>query len=161
MSLLGAHDDRHRVDRLVAAGVGVLLVLFGADAVRVGLGHAFAGPQGGLVVGQFGADVLSGVVHLLLAAVLLVAGVRGTGAARAADRLVGAVCFVLAVLGLVTRGTGFDLLAARSKTGDLHLVLALLLVGVGVVADRAPTSGHGPRYRTVRPVSARGGRHEH
>ena len=150
MSFLGGHDDRHQANRGTAAVIGVLLVLFGLAAVQVGLGHPFAGRQGGRVMGLFGANLLSSVVHLLLGVVLLAAAAAGTARARTANRVVGGACLLLALYGLAAETTDGDLLAVQGGTNDLHLLRALVLVAVGVLADRTPTSGNGPRYRTVR-----------
>lgn len=150
MTFLGRLDDQHHVNRITAAVVGVLLALFGLAGIKVGLGHPFADPQGGNSLGQFGVNLLSAVVHLLLAAALLAAAAAGTPRARLVNRLVGGACLLLAVYGLAAGPSSADLLAADQHTNDLHLLLALVLIVVGVLADRAPTSGHGPKYRTVR-----------
>lgn len=150
MSFLGRLDEQRHVNRSTAAVVGVLIALFGLGGIKVGLGHPFADPQGGKILGQFGVNLLSSSVHLLLAAGLLAAAATGTAGSRLANRLVGGACLLLAVYGLAAGPGSADLLAADDHTNDLHLLLALVLIAVGAVADRARTSGHGPEYRTVR-----------
>lgn len=150
MSFLSAPDDRGRANRIAAGSVAVVLLLFGFAAIPAGLGHPFGGQDGGEVLGLLKANLLSAAVHLALGSVLLAAAVRGTKRARLANRGVGGACLLLAVYGLIAEDTWADLLATNGGDNDLHLVLVLVLLAVGVLADRMPTHGHGPKYRTVR-----------
>jgi len=108
---------------------GVVALAFGAVFVVVGL-------AGGELLGLFQVNVLHNVVHLAIGVVLIAAALRGDGAARAANRVVGVLYLVLFVAGLFLVGTGLNLVALNMNDNILHLVLGVALAGIGFGADR-------------------------
>lgn len=94
-----------------------------------------AGADAPAILGLFPVNVLHNLAHLLL-------GIWGILAARSFDgartyaRIAGVLYLVLAVLGLVDP-TGFGLIPLGGGDVALHVVLGLILAGVGFTAKQA------------------------
>ena len=122
---------------------GIVALVFGAVFVLVGLagflvsgGHPAAGTTGGALLGLFQVNVLHNIVHLAIGVVMIAAALRGDIAARGANRTFGVLYLVLFVAGLFLVGTALNLVALNVGDNILHLVLGVVLAGVGFGADR-------------------------
>ena len=137
--------SQHRAGERTGRSIQPLLgFVFGAGYLVVGLagftvsdGHAFAGHDGGKLLGIFMVNPLHNVAHLAVGAVLLGAAYAGTRAARLANLTVGAVYLPLAVVGLFVLSSSANILALNSPDNALHLASALVLLGTGLTAPRA------------------------
>jgi hypothetical protein len=88
----------------------------------------------------FGTNVAHDLVHLLTGVVALAVGF-GSGdpaKARAFNLTFGTVYAVVALLGFGLADLMRDLLAVNTPDNLLHLAIALLLVGVGLLAPTGP-----------------------
>jgi hypothetical protein len=126
----------------------IIAVVFGAVYVLVGLlGFAFTGgvgfiaTQGGLLLGIFEVNPLHNVAHLLIGAVLLIGGLVSVRAAKTINIVIGAAYLLLGIVGFFLTGTAANILALNTPDHFLHLASAILLLGVGVGADRASVPG--------------------
>ncbi len=126
------------VNRLVGVVFGAVYVLVGLLGFTVSGGSSFAGTEGGLLLGIFMVNPLHNIAHILVGALLLAGGLGTVLAAKSVNTLVGAVYLVLGVLGLFLLGSSADILALNSADNGLHFASALLLLVVGLAADRAP-----------------------
>jgi hypothetical protein len=133
------------VNQLVGLGFGAVYVLVGVLGFVVSGDHAFAGAEGGHLLGVFAVNGLHNVVHLLVGAGLVGSAVAGPTVARKVNIVVGAVYLVVGVLGLVVGGTSLNLLALNAADHGLHFASALLLLGVGVAANRGANRTHASR----------------
>jgi hypothetical protein len=115
-------------------------------AAVAGAGFALAGLVGFFisenVVSKTDSDLLGfqvnhlhNVVHLLIGLALLAASKR-QDTARSANLAIGGTYLLLGVLGPLLDGSALDVIALNSADNGLHLVSGLLLVGVGVAADK-------------------------
>lgn len=125
-----ATDTKDRLTRspsvLTAVVVGGVLALVGV------LAPLFAGPSGEFVV--FGRNYIHDGVHLLTGVAGLAAGFYAGGRfARGYAVSLGAVYLLVAVLGIVFLPTLRRLLEVNVADNGLHLVLAFVLLGVGLV----------------------------
>lgn len=127
---------RNSPNRLVATIFGAVYILVGLLGFAVTSGVAFAATSGGLLLGVFEVNPLHNIAHLLIGAVLLVAGLTRVTAAKAANTTVGAVYLLLGIIGFFLVGTSANILALNTPDHFLHLVSAIVLLGVGLAAER-------------------------
>ncbi|MET4782861.1 DUF4383 domain-containing protein [Glaciihabitans sp. UYNi722] len=123
----------------------LLAVVFGAVYLVVGLlgfittsasNTGFFETSGGLLLGIFEVNVFHNVAHLVIGAALLLAGLSGVSAARTVNSVVGATYLVLGIVGLFITGTDANILALNGADHILHFASAVLLLGVGLGADK-------------------------
>jgi hypothetical protein len=124
------------VNGLAALVFGAVFVVVGLAGFLVSGGHPAVGTTGGALLGLFQVNVLHNLVHLLIGAVMIAAALRGDLAARGVNRAVGLLYLVLFVAGLFLVGTSLNIVALNGQDNILHLVLGVVLAGVGFGADR-------------------------
>lgn len=127
-------------NRLVATIFGAVYLLVGLLGFAVTGGVGFVATKGGLLLGIFEVNPLHNVAHLLIGAVLLIAGLTRVAAAKAANITIGAVYLLLGIVGFFLVGTGANILALNTPDHFLHLVSAIVLLGVGLGAERTVRS---------------------
>jgi hypothetical protein len=127
-------------NRLVATIFGAVYLLVGLLGFAFTGGVGFVATQGGLLLGIFEVNPLHNVAHLLIGAVLLIAGLTRVGAAKAANTTIGAVYLLLGIVGFFLVGTGANILALNTPDHFLHLASAIVLLGVGLGAERTVRS---------------------
>jgi uncharacterized membrane protein YuzA (DUF378 family) len=125
-------------NRLVATVFGAVYLLVGLAGFLVTGGLPFAGQQGNALV-VFDVNPLHNVVHLGIGLALLLASPSVAGA-RATTTTIGAVYLLVGVLGLFLIGSGANILALNGADNVLHLASAVLLLAVGLGADKAPAA---------------------
>src|SRR5688572_29691101 len=123
-------------NRLVATIFGAVYLVVGALGFAVTGGVGFIATEGGLLLGIFEVNPLHNVAHLLIGAALLIAGLSSVIAAKWVNIIVGAVYLLLGVVGFFLAGTDFNILALNTFDHLLHLASALVLLGVGLAAER-------------------------
>lgn len=89
-----------------------------------------------VVIGVLGVNVFLNVVHILIGAGLLIAGLLSAKAARTVNSAVGAVYLVLGLAGLFLIGTAANILALNVADNVLHFGTAAILLAVGLGADK-------------------------
>ena len=121
----------------------LLGVIFGAVYLLVGLlgfavtgGVGFLATKGGLLLGIFMVNPFHNVAHLLIGAVLLIGGLISVRAPKTDNIIIGAAYLLLGIVGFFLVGTSLNVLALNTFDHFLHLVSAILLLGVGFAADR-------------------------
>ena len=127
-------------NRLVATIFGAVYLLVGLLGFAFTGGVGFVATQGGLILGIFEVNPLHNVAHLLIGAALLIAGLTKLAAAKAVNTTVGAVYLLLGIVGFFLVGTGANILALNTPDHFLHLVSAIVLLGVGLGAERTVRS---------------------
>jgi len=125
-------------NRIVATIFGAVYLLVGLLGFAVTGGVGFIATEGGLLLGIFEVNPLHNVAHLLIGAALLVTGLMSTKAAKATNITIGAVYLLLGVVGFFLVGTALNILALNTFDHFLHLASAIVLLGVGLAADRGP-----------------------
>lgn len=121
-------------NRLLAAVFGTVYLLVGLAGFVVTSGVGFAATEGTNLL-LFEVNPLHNIVHLGVGAALLLAS-RTVAAARGVNVTIGAVYLLVGVLGLFLIGTGANIIALNGADNVLHLASAILLLGVGLGADR-------------------------
>ena len=121
-------------NRLVAAVFGVVYLLVGLLGFVVTGFSNFAGTNGDSLLG-FEVNPLHNIVHLLIGALLLGAS-RAVATAKGANTTVGAVYLLVGVLGLFLLDSSANILALNGADNVLHLASAIVLLGVGLSADK-------------------------
>lgn len=125
----------------------LLGTIFGAVYIVVGLlgfivtgSVGFVATKGALLIGVFEVNPLHNVAHLLIGAALLIGALSSVMAAKAVNTTVGAVYLVLGIVGFFITGTTLNILALNTSDHFLHLASAIVLLGVGLAADKSMTS---------------------
>jgi hypothetical protein len=134
---LEARAGRLRLNGPVALGLGAVFVVVGLAGFFVSGSHHPVSADGGELFGLFRVNVLHNIVHVAVGAGLVAAGILGGRPAKVANRTFGFGYLALFVAGLFVAGTGMDLIALNGADNALHLLLGMVLVTVGLGADRA------------------------
>jgi hypothetical protein len=136
---------RSSPNRLVAVIFGAVYLLVGALGFAYTGGVGFVATEGGLLLGIFEVNPLHNIVHLLVGAALLIAGLSSVVAAKTINVIIGAVYLLLGIVGFFLVGSALNILALNTFDHFLHLASALVLLGVGLAADRTVRSTQSPR----------------
>ncbi len=123
-------------NRLVATIFGAVYLVVGLLGFAYTGGVGFVATKGGLILGIFEVNPLHNIAHLLIGAALLIAGLTRLAAAKAVNTTVGAVYLLLGIVGFFLVGTDANILALNTPDHFLHLVSAIVLLGVGLGADK-------------------------
>jgi hypothetical protein len=123
-------------NRLLAAVFGAVYLLVGLLGFAVTGGVSFIATDGNLLLGLFAVNPLHNIAHLLIGAALLIAGLSTVAASRSVNTVVGAVYLLLGIVGFFLVGTAFNILALNTADHFLHLASAIVLLGVGLAADK-------------------------
>ena len=127
---------RSSPNRLVATIFGAVYILVGLLGFAVTGGVAFIATEGGLLLGIFEVNPLHNIAHLLIGAALLIAGIASARAAKIVNIVVGATYLLLGIVGFFLVGTALNILALNTFDHFLHLASAIVLLGVGLAAER-------------------------
>jgi hypothetical protein len=125
-------------NRLLGTIFGAVYLLVGLAGFAVTGFSNFAGTEGDTLI-VFDVNPLHNIVHLLIGALLLGAS-RAVPTAKGANTLVGAVYLVVGIIGLFLVGTDANILALNGADNVLHFACAILLLGVGLGADKRSTA---------------------
>ena len=127
------------VNQLLGWVFGAVYVLVGIVGFFVSSGVAFAGTHGTSLLG-FDVNPLHDVAHLVIGLLLALAASRGLPTSRGVNTLVGAVYGLLGVVGLFILDSSANILALNGADNVLHLLSAVLLLAVGLGADKRARS---------------------
>lgn len=125
-------------NRLIAVIFGAVYLLVGLLGFAVTGGMSFLATEGGMLLGIFMVNPAHNVAHLLIGAALLISGLVSVRAAKATNTVVGAAYLLLGIVGFFLVGTAANVLALNTFDHFLHLASALVLLAVGLSADRSP-----------------------
>lgn len=129
---------RNSPNRIVATVFGAVYVLVGLLGFAVTGGVGFIATEGGLLLGIFQVNPLHNVAHILIGAALLIAGIVSAAAAKSVNIVVGGAYLLLGIVGFFLAGTAANILALNTADHFLHLASAIVLLGVGLAAERSP-----------------------
>ena len=124
-------------NRIAATVFGAVYVLVGLLGFAVTGGVGFIATEGGLLLGVFEVNPLHNIAHLAIGAALLIAGLSNVAAAKAVNTTVGAAYLLLGIVGFFIADTAANILALNTADHFLHLASALVLLGVGLGAERS------------------------
>ena len=124
-------------NRLLATIFGGVYLLVGLLGFAVTGGVGFIATEGGLLLGIFEVNPLHNVAHLLIGAALLIAGFVGVAAAKAVNATVGGAYLLLGIVGFFLAGSSANILALNTADHFLHLASAIVLLAVGLGAERS------------------------
>ncbi len=127
-------------NRLLATIAGAVYVLLGVAGFFVSAGVGFFADSGGLLLGLFEVNDFHNVAHIVIGAALLMAGLTTVRAAKTITTIVGTAYLVLGIAGLFVIGGPFNILALNGVDNVLHLGSAVVLLAVGLGADRSVTT---------------------
>ena len=119
----------------VAQIFGWVFVLVAVWGFLVSGGSMEAGEDSPAILGLFPVNVLHNLAHLLLGIWGILAA-RSFGGAKAYAQIAGVLYLLLAVLGFIDP-TAFGMMPLGGADIALHVVLGLILAGVGFTAKEA------------------------
>jgi len=123
------------VNRLVGGIFGVVYLLVGIVGFFITSGVDFAGTEGKLLI-VFEVNPLHNIIHLLIGALLVAGAASSVRAAKSANTAVGAVYLLVGVVGLFLVNSSANIIALNGADNVLHLGSAILLLAVGLGADK-------------------------
>jgi hypothetical protein len=129
-------------NRIVATIFGAVYILVGLLGFAVTGGVGFIATEGGLLLGIFMVNPLHNIAHLLIGAALLIAGLSSVSAAKGVNVTIGAVYLLLGIVGFFIAESALNILALNTADHFLHLASALVLLGVGLGAERGVRTRH-------------------
>ena len=129
-------------NRLLGVVFGVVYLLVGVLGFFITSSTGFVATSGPKLLGLFEINPLHNVAHLLIGAALLIAGLSGARAAKGLNTTIGAVYLLLGVVGLLiaSGNNPLNILALNGADNVLHFGSAVVLLAVGLGADRASRS---------------------
>ncbi len=80
------------------------------------------------------------VAHLLIGAALLIAGLKSVKTAKGINTTVGRAYLLLGIGGFFPVGTSLNILGLNVPDHFLHLASAIVLAGVGIIAEKTAAS---------------------
>jgi Domain of unknown function (DUF4383) len=128
---------RNSPNRIVATVFGAVYVLVGLLGFAVTGGVGFIATEGGLLLGIFQVNPLHNIAHILIGAALLIAGITSATASKTVNIVVGGAYLLLGIVGFFLTGTAANILALNTADHFLHLASAIVLLGVGLGAERS------------------------
>ncbi len=123
-------------NRLLGIVFGAVYIVVGLLGFTVTSGVGFFATQGGLLLGIFEVNIFHNVAHILIGAALLIAGLSNVRAAKTVNSVVGAAYLLLGLLGLFLIGSALNILALNAADNVLHFASAVVLLAVGIGADK-------------------------
>lgn len=123
-------------NRLIAVIFGAVYLAIGALGFVYTAGVGVFATDGGFILGIFEVNPFHNIAHLLIGAALLIAGLTSVRTAKGVNISVGGAYLLLGVVGLFLVGTGVNILALNAADNVLHFTSAILLLGVGLAADK-------------------------
>jgi hypothetical protein len=128
----------HSPNRVFAIVVGIIFFAIGIFGFFYTSDTTFIGSQGPNFIGLFGVNPLTNLIHLVLGVILLLSGLVGPRAAKVANTGVGAIFLVAGGVGLfIFEGNNpLNVFAFNGADSILHLAAAVVLLAVGIGADR-------------------------
>lgn len=123
-------------NRLVATIFGAVYLLIGLIGFLVTSDVGFAAQEGDHLFGIFMVNPLHNIVHVLIGAVLLAAGLKSIRHSKTANTTVGGVYLLVGIIGLFILDSSANILALNHADNVLHFLSALILLGVGLGMER-------------------------
>jgi hypothetical protein len=129
-------------NRLLGVVFGIVYLLIGIAGFFITSGTGFVATSGPKLLGLFEINPLHNVAHLLIGAAVLIAAISGARSAKAVNTTIGAVYLLLGIVGLLIAGGNnpVNILALNGADNVLHFATAVVLLAVGLGADRAVRS---------------------
>lgn len=126
---------------MLATVFGALYIVLGAVGFTATAGVGVVATTGGYLFGVFGVNVLQNLVHLVIGVALVACGLSRPRVAKAANSAAGTFFLVLGLVGLFVVGTDANVLALNGADNVLHFGSAIVLLAVGVGAEKPSTTG--------------------
>ncbi|MBH0130411.1 DUF4383 domain-containing protein [Salinibacterium sp. NK8237] len=126
-------------NRMLGATVGAFFALIGMLGFFRTSGIEFFATEGALLANIFSVNGFQNVVHIVVGAALVLAALANRATARAVNSALGFGFLVLGFAGLLLVGSEYNILALNSADNALHFAGAVILLLVGIGADKRAT----------------------
>lgn len=118
------------LNQKVGIAFGAIYIVVGLLGFTVSGQGDFIGQEGGLLLGIFEVNGLHNIVHLLIGAALLGAGLSSHTAAKSTNMTIGVIYLALGIVGWFIQDTALDIVALNTADHLLHLFSGALLIAV-------------------------------
>jgi len=131
-------------NRMAGIILGVIYMAYGIFGFFMTSSTGFTSSQGQLFLGFLEVNPLQNLGHLVLGIALLVAGLAAAAGAKWVNTVVGAIFFLIGIVGIISNGdtNPLNILALNGGADIVHFATAVILLAVGIGADR---SVHAPK----------------
>jgi hypothetical protein len=126
----------HSPNRLLSTIFGIVLLLIGLFGFFLATPLPFATAEGAVLIGLFAANGLLSLIHVVVGAALLLAGLGGVVPAKIANVILGLALFFFGIVGFAIAHTAGNIFAVNAPVSLLHLLVGLLLAASGIVTDK-------------------------
>ena len=124
-------------NRLIAVIIGAFYLVAGASGLIATVGAGFFATPGRLLIGLFTVNPFASAVDMLIGAALAIAGLTTIAASKIVTTITGVIFLAMGIAGLFVIGTALNILALNGADNVLHLASSVLLLAVGLGADRS------------------------
>jgi hypothetical protein len=129
-------SSANRLTGLIFGAFFIAVGIFGFIVTATG-GVGFFSTDGGLILGIFEVNIAHNLAHLLLGVVLAAAALGGVRSAKVVNTVIGTAYLLLGIAGLfLVSNSGLNILAVNAPDNVLHFASAVVLLGVGLGAER-------------------------
>ena len=127
-------------NRVVATILGAVYLVVGVGGFFVTSGIGFFSTSGRLLLGVVEINPVRSAFDILIGGAMLMAGLTTVAAAKTVTTVVGTAFLVLGIAGLFVIGGPANVLALNGADNVLHFASAVVLLAVGLGADRSATT---------------------
>ncbi len=124
-------------NRWVAVILGAFYVVAGVSGLFGTAGVGFFSTNGRLLLGLFLVNPFAAAVDIVIGAALLMAGLTTVAGSKVLTTIAGTLFLVIGIAGLFVVGTSLNVLALNGADNVLHCATSVLLLAVGLGAERA------------------------
>lgn len=125
-------------NRMLGIILGIIYFAIGMFGFFLTSSTGFTATQGPLFLGFIQVNPLQNLGHLAVGVALLIAGLAGALGAKWMNTILGALFFLLGIVGILVNGSSnpLNILALNGGSDVLHFATAVILLAVGIGADR-------------------------
>ena len=125
-------------NRMLGIIFGVIYLLLGVFGFFVTSSVAFTGTSNSIrLLGMFELNPLQNLLHLAVGVILLLTGLIGIRTAKGVNTVLGAVFLIAGIIGVFLAASGPNVLAINAADNVLHFLTAVLLLAVGLGAEKS------------------------
>ncbi|MCU1471902.1 MAG: conserved hypothetical rane protein [Glaciihabitans sp.] len=126
-------------NRVLGIFFGVIYLVAGICGFFLTSSITFTGASGAFLIGLFEVNPLHNLIHVVVGVALLLAALTSARAAKPVNTGLGAIFLIVGIIGLFVASSGnpLNILALNAADNVLNFATAVVLLAVGLGADKA------------------------